>query len=160
MIDFDVGALILIGFLGHSSIHPALDDYLLAGGIKKRPKKNEASETITDKKSGVELEFQISPIFDKEALSPKKSDGRFILASVTFLKGCSLPLPYGISLQLGKDAISRILGNPLKEREQIPLVTYYHENMVITVNWNKNDPAEAFIRFTVPNIYHKKNLGI
>lgn len=149
-----------ISYLGYSSIHPEVDDFLLENGIKKRPKKNEASETITDEKIGASFDFQGSPSFDEESLMPKKSDGRFILRGVTFLSGFTGRLPYGISLKMSQDEISKILGNPKRERPQIPIATYFRDGMVITVNWLKSDPKEAFIRFTVPNIYDKKNLNL
>ena len=150
----------LLSFLGHSSIYPPFYDFLLESGIKKRPKKNEGSESLTDKTTGLTLEFDLATIFDEASLIPKKSEGWYILSSVTFPRDFSDALPYGLSLNLTKADLDKKLGTAIKERPHIPLVTYFHNNMLITINWNKEDPEDAFIRFTAPNVSHKKNLGI
>ena len=150
----------LLSFLGHSSIYPPFDDFLLKNSIKKRPKKNEGSERITDKVTGLTLEFQLVTIFDKESLIPKISEGWHIFRSVTFPRNFPDELPFGLSLVLTKDELDKKLGSPKEHLPKIPLASYFYDNKLIVVNWDKDEPEDAFIRFTVPDIYIKKNLGI
>lgn len=144
---------ILLGYLGHSSIYPEFDDFMLQNGIKKRPKKNESSEAITDSATGIVLRFQSSVVFDEESLISKKSDGKFILTEVSFPRGCSASPPYGISLAMPKSEVDKILGTPKDETIKIPLAIYVYKGFVITINWNKASPSDAFIRFALPNKY-------
>lgn len=155
-------ATTLISFLGHSSIHPPFDEFLLAQGIKKRPKKHEATEWIEDKKAGIGLEFSATESFDETAVFPKKSDGRFIFNSATFSGDFSGALPYGISLTQSRVEVDQHLESLPVEENLLPslrIATYFKNGIVIVARWDKK-PVDSFIRFYLPTIYDKKNLGL
>ncbi len=150
----------LVSFLGHSSIYEPFDEFLAENGIKRRPKKNEATEWISEEALGLSLEFEASDVYGGNALSPIRSDGRFILRSVTFGPNFRYSLPFGLTLAMSKANAEGVLGRARKERASLPSATFVHEGFVIVFNWNKEEPNEAFIRFKLPDIYDKEQLGL
>jgi len=153
-------AIKLISFLGHSSIYPEFDNFLLENGIKERPKKIEGTQWIRNEELGISLTFQLSDIFDEESLVPQKSEGNFIFSGAEFPAVFKGKLPYELSLSLQKQDVDAKLGSPLRFREKVPSATYFYDGYVIVLNWMKDSPKDRFIRFSLPNIYDKQNLGL
>lgn len=105
----------LVSFLGYSSIYPELDDFLLASGVKKRPKKVEDLQWVKDSQLGISLTFQLSETFDEDSAIGRKSDGKFILRTVQFLRGFSGILPFGFSWDLKPQDLQGLFGKPIDE---------------------------------------------
>ncbi len=150
----------LIEFLGHGSSHPALDEFLTAHGVVRRPETDGATEDILSEDGTVLLTFQSQLTFDKESLLPRKSEGRYILAGVTFRRAFAHPLPHGLSLDKDRATIDKLLGPARRERARLPSATYYFDNLVIVVNRSRAKPDDASIGFWAPDIYDRDTLGL
>ncbi|GLS05094.1 hypothetical protein GCM10007860_22440 [Chitiniphilus shinanonensis] len=150
----------LIEFLGHSSNHPALDQFLTAHGVTRRPETDGATEDMASDDGTLVLTFQSRLTFDKESLLPRKSDGAYILAGVTFRRAFAHPLPHGLSLERDRAAIDKLLGPARRERVRLPSATYYFDGLVIVVNRNRARPDDASIGFWAPDIYDRDTLGL
>lgn len=149
----------LIEFLGHSSIHESFDDFLLANGIKKRPKGNEVTISVADKPLGISMEFQAANFYDEEHIQKKKSDGKFILKEVTFQKQPESTLPYGISFKLSVKQASDLLG-PAKKETVLPTATYFFDEKIIVIRREQTSNAISSISFSLPDIYDKQHLKL
>ncbi|WP_369939611.1 hypothetical protein [Xanthomonas medicagonis] len=135
----------LIGFLGHSSIHPPFDDYLAASGVKKRPKIGRSLDTLIAVGSGLTMSFQI----DAEDLGiVPRSEGTFVFYQLEIMlldKGQENgvyfgPLPYGL---LATDSRSEIEGKLKVLKRRLPTNdSYYLDGLVWTVAF-----AEEKLRF-------------
>jgi len=150
----------LLGFLGHSSIHPPLDDFLARHGVKKRPKGDDPIQSIELADSGISLEFEPGETFDEVSLTPRRSKGRFILTSIYVDTRFKSALPYGVSLDASTADLRAKLGAAKEDDPVGPSLTFYVDNILIVINWRKKKPKESFIRLAVPTVYDKENLKL
>lgn len=149
----------LIEFLGHSSIYEPLEDFLLASGIKKRPKGNEGTVWVRDKERGISMEFNASGIYDDRYLQPKRSEGKFVLESITFEKPLDSGLPYGLAFDRTPKQTSLLLGQARGQHDET-FASYFFDGKVVLIRWNDSGEGIKFIRFRLPNVYDKENLAI
>ncbi len=93
----------LVELLGHTSVHPELDDFLSRNGVKVTPKGGDTPNLVSDKKVGLSFEYRAKGDFEQSVGTPR-SIGKFILREVDFcsrkLKGYTTfasKLPFGVS---------------------------------------------------------------
>lgn len=144
----------LISFLGHSSIHPEFDDFLLGNGFKKRPNKMEASQSVEDKGLGIRLSFLLSNLFDEEIALPKKSEGNFIFGYVQFLDNFTGVLPYGLSWSLAPEELTRILGNPVDD------LMFFNGNRLVGASYKKGKAWLYTVWYPRRNAVSRYNLTL
>lgn len=152
-----------INLLGASSIYPQLDFYMLSNGIKKRPQDKGGIEHLNTPNDSVFLGFRERHNYETEALLPIKSDGKYILCEIVVYPENKGALPYKLNFNDKIQSLREKLGKEVKDNKNaLPerrVVTFFHDSLIIVIFM---DAAEniSTMKFIVPNIYHKQNLGI
>lgn len=150
-----------INFLGHASVYPQFDLFLLNDKIKKRLKGKESYETLSSLDNKVVLSFQLFDDFSDESLIPAKSKGKSILSEIEVHSGYSGHLPYDLSFNDTIEGVKNKLGGIIEEIE-LPnrhIFTFYYDLLLIGVFISDNEGI-YMIKISVPTVYDKKNLGI
>ncbi len=112
----------LVSFLGHSSVHDAFDDFLIANGIKKRPKlSDDYPYKIPSSEPGLALTFEDSA--ESKGMA-RKSEGQFVFHEIYFAfdpkKGAFQgDLPFGIGAARSIEGVEAALGSPRVRRDSL-----------------------------------------
>ncbi len=110
----------LVAYLGHSSVHPAFDDFLIANGIKKRPElADDYPYKIASLEPGLALTFEDSA--EAKGMA-RKSEGQFVFHEIYFdfdpKRGAFQgDLPFGIGAARSIEGMEAVLGSQRVRRD-------------------------------------------
>lgn len=148
----------LVSYIGHSSTSESLDEFLHENGIKKRPK-GEPPVRITDFSKKITLAFEESSTYKEENDFPVVGDGWFVLRSVYVERGALGALPFGLSFEVNRTEIPKIIGNPVNvSKDEID--TFYVPNFLVIIWYKNNKNSINAIRFLRPDFRAKKAYGL
>jgi hypothetical protein len=160
----EINAIELMGFLGHSSIHEPLDDYLHAHNIKKRPNNNgrNLEESVAIKTQGLHVCFVTSNKLDEEGLIAK-SPGTYLFnwLDIYLIKQDGFspykgPLPFGLSQQMSQQQVRALLGQPPHVTFDVTWKSnvdfYFREGLVVAVKYtDMNGTAVSTLDARLPD---------
>lgn len=152
-----------ISFLGYSSIYPDLDLFMINNGIKKRPQDTGGTEHLKTPDGNAILGFQNAEVFKVEKLLPVKSDGEFIFSEIDVYPENEGLLPYGLTFNDNLPSLVKKLGDIIEDFTRLlpekRVVSFFYDFLVIVIFLDFYGKI-SLIRFYLPDIYHKNNLGV
>lgn len=112
----------LASFLGHSTLHEPFDDFLVASGIKKRPKLSDSLPyKVPSSVPGLALAFEDSP--EAKGMA-RRSEGQFVFHEIYFdfnprKDGFVGDMPFGIGAARSLSDVQAVLGIPRVLRDSL-----------------------------------------
>ena len=155
-----MNAIEFLPFMGHSSIHPPFDDFLMDNGITWRPKIGRNLDTsFFIPGTGLNLTFDFGSSAPEDGFAVK-SEGSFVFNefAVTFIaedkkngqyKG---PLPHGLVASDTRQTVEQKLGTPKRRNEGGD--NYYLDGLVWVVAFEEQ--KLEFIQFYLPTDNKRK----
>lgn len=156
----------LVEMLGHTSVHPSLDDFLSRNGVTVRPKRGNDVGRVGDIKNGLAFEYQ-DPDGFRSSVGEPRSEGRFVLCGVDFYAdkvdgktGFSGTLPFGLAFTTNEAAVEPLLGAPRKKRagdkKDGPQHTYCVGDRLVVVSYAVGGAGIRWMRVVLPTVYDRE----
>lgn len=152
-------------FLGHSSIHEPLDDFLLSLGIKKRPKSASLS-TMSVEGDGIVFSFVERPDYIERYGHQPLSAGELVLDRIDFDQDGSMPLPFGLKYSLDFDLAAKLLGGVLQSKDPDmvapkPWMPRFHfKGFFVVLHFDKSSMKMKHAVVTRPSLMNCKHFEI